>query len=369
VVGACSSCFSRDDRRAARNIPSAQVDPLNSEPDLDAIRGGVIGVDELGFNCADKKVYPKSTGHPVLQDAAFRSALLWAVDKDKIVSIGYSGNAAPADTLCTAGFYPAETDYHLTPPTPYTSDLDRARQALDEAGYADGDGNGIREYEGKDIKLRLHARTESPESHNCGKLITGWFEDVGLDIDYQVIDDGALGDKQYNYDGDDHAPDFDMFIWGWGGDVDPNFILSVMTTNSIESWSDCMWSNEEYDKLFLEQQTTIDVQERIALVHQMQQIIYDESPYIPLTYPLNLEAADTGTWTGWVRAGENKGLWWYNTQPDTYLAVHPGSTTQTEASGGSSTGVIVAIIVAAIVLLLLVVFLLRRRGGRAETET
>ena len=305
----------------------------------------------------------------MLQDPAFRSALQWAVDKDKIVAIGYSGNAAPADTLCTADFYSADADYHLTPPTPYTFDLDKARQALSEAGYVDGDGNGIREYKGKDIKLRLYARTESPESQNCGKLITGWFEEVGLDIDYQVIDDGALGDKQYNYDGNDYAPDFDLFIWGWGGDVDPNFILSVMTTGSIESWSDCMWSNAEYDKLFLEQQTTIDVQERIALVHKMQQIVYDESPYIPLVYPLDLEAANKGTWTGWVRAGEDKGLWWYNTQPDTYVAVHPATATTAETSGGSSTGIIAAIVAAAAVVILVVVLLLRRRSRRVETET
>jgi peptide/nickel transport system substrate-binding protein len=350
------------------NIPSAQVSALNNEPGLEAIRGVVVGVDELGFNCADKKVYPKSTGHPVLQDPAFRSALQWAVDKEKIVAIGYSGNAAPADTLCTADFYSAEADYHLTPSTPYTFDLDKARQALAEAGYVDGDGNGTREYKGKDIKLRLYARTESPESQNCGKLITGWFEEIGLDIDYQVIDDGALGDKQYNYEGNDYAPDFDMFIWGWGGDVDPNFILSVMTTGSIESWSDCMWSNAEYDKLFLEQQTTIDVQERIALVHQMQQIIYDESPYIPLVYPLNLEAANKGKWTGWVRAGENKGLWWYNTQPDTYVAVHPETTSVANESSGSSTGLMVAIVAGIVVIALVIVLLLRRRSGRSETE-
>jgi len=354
--------------QSAWNIPGAQFDALDNEADLESIRGVVIGVDELGFNCADQKVYPKSTGHPALQDPAFRSALQWAIDKDKIVSIGYNGNAAPADTLCTADFYSAEADYHLTPENPYTFDLDKARQALDEAGYPDANGDGIREYKGEPIKLRLYARTESPESQNCGKLITGWFKEIGLDIDYQVITNGALGDRQYNYEGDDYAPDFDMFIWGWGGDVDPNFILSVMTTGSIESWSDCMWSNEEYDKLFLEQQTTIDQQERIALVHQMQQIIYDESPYIPLVYPLNLEAANKGRWTGWVRAGEDKGLWWYNTQPDTYVAVHPGSAAAAETDGGSSTGLIVAIVVAAVVIILLVVLLLRRRAGRVETE-
>jgi peptide/nickel transport system substrate-binding protein len=350
------------------NIPSAQFDPLNNEPDLESIRAVTIGFDQLGFNCADQQKFPKSTGHPVLQDPAFRTALQWAVDKDKIVSIGYSGNAAAADTILTRDFYPPDADFHLTPEDPYTFDLEKAKAALDAAGYTDGDGNGIREYEGEDITLRLYARTESTESQNCGKLITGWFEEVGLDINYEVIDDGALGDKQYAYDGDEFAPDFDLFIWGWGGDVDPNFILSIMTTDSIESWSDCNWSNAEYDQLFLEQQTTIDVQERIAIVHRMQQIVYDESPYIPLVYPKDLLAANKGTWTGWVRANNDQGSWWYNTQPDTYLAVHPGSAAPAETDGGSSTGLIVGIVVAAVAVVLIVVLLLRRRAGRVETE-
>ena len=85
-------------------------------------------------------------------------------------------------------------------------------------------------------------------------------------------------------------------------------------------------------------------------------------------YPLDLEAANKGTWTGWVRADEDRGAWWYNTLPDTYLAVQPGATTAVEESGGSSTGLIVGIVVAAVVVVLVVVLLLRRRSGRAETE-
>ena len=140
-----------------------------------------------------------------------------------------------------------------------------------------------------------------------------------------------------------------------------------MTTGSIENWSDCMWSNAEYDKLFLEQQTTIDVQQRIEIVKRMQEIVYDESPYIVLVYPEYLEGADTTTWTGWVRANEDKGAWWYNTQPDSYVAVQPAAVT-TESDGGSSTGLIVGIIVAVVAVVLVVVLLLRRRSGRVETE-
>jgi peptide/nickel transport system substrate-binding protein len=355
--------------QTAWNIPAAQFAPLDAEPNLQSIRCVTIGYDQLNFNCADKQKYPKSTGHPALTDPAFRQALQWAIDKEKIVSIGYNNNAAPADTIVTRDYYSDSADYHWTPPADqaYTFDLDKARAALDAAGYTDSDGNGIREYKGKDITLGLYARAESTESQNCGKLITGWFKEIGLDIDYQVIDDGALTNKEFAYDGDQFAPDFDMAIWGWGGDVDPNFILSIMTTGQIESWSDCNWSNAEYDQLFLQQQTTIDLQERIGLVQRMQQIVYDESPYIPLVYPLDLENANTGQWSGWVRANENKGAWWYNTQMDSYLAVHPGAATA-ETGGGSNTGLIVGIVIAAIAVLLVVVLLLRRRGGRAEAE-
>ena len=106
---------------------------------------------------------------------------------------------------------------------------------------------------------------------------------------------------------------------------------------------------------------------RIALVQQMQQIVYKESPYIPLVYPLDLEVANTGQWTGWVRANQNKGAWWYNTQPDTYLAIQKGGAAVVETKS-SSTGLIVAILLAAVVVVLIIVLLVRRRGGRSEVE-
>ena len=52
-----------------------------------------------------------------------------------------------------------DPDYHWQPPADqlYTFDLARARRLLDEAGYTDADGDGIREYRGNAITLRLWA--------------------------------------------------------------------------------------------------------------------------------------------------------------------------------------------------------------------
>ena len=99
----------------------------------------------------------------------------------------------------------------------------------------------------------------------------------------------------------------------------------------------------------------------------MQEIVYDESPYIPLVYPLDLEAADTGKWTGWVRAASDKGAWWYNTQMDSLPArSYPGGA-ETEEEG-SNTGLIVGIVIAVLVVVALVVLLLRRERRQAEIE-
>ena len=59
----------------------------------------------------------------------------------------------------------------------------------------DTDGDGILndpKNGGKDIKLRLWARDISPESQVQGKLITSWLQDIGLEIEYTVVDEGAL---------------------------------------------------------------------------------------------------------------------------------------------------------------------------------
>jgi len=354
---------------SAWDVPEAQFRALSSDPEIRPITCVTVGMTELGLNCYTGAA---SKGNPVLRDPAFRRALNYAVDKAKILRVAYGGYGIEGSTIVQSGYYPATADYHWDPPAEvkYTFDLARAKSELDAAGYTDTNGDGVRDYKGKPIELRLWARTESVSSQNAGKLLAGWFKDIGLKIDYSVLDENAIADAQYNFEGktqDVYAPDFDMFLWGWGGDVDPNFILSVFTTGSIGSWSDCCWSNKDYDRLFLEQQSTVDLQKRIAIVQQMQQIFYKESPYIVLLYPVELEAYNDVQWTGWVRTLEGKGHVWFDTQPDTYLAVHKVAATS-GAGGGSNTGLIVGLVIAAIAVLAIILLLVRRRGRRAEVE-
>jgi peptide/nickel transport system substrate-binding protein len=183
------------------------------------------------------------------------------------------------------------------------------------------------------------------------------------------MDDGFISDNQYNREGDTFAPDFDLFIWGWGGDIDPNFILSIFTTSQIEGWSDCNWSNKEYDDLFKEQQRTIDPAERKEIIDRMQEIFYDESPYIVLMYPANYEAYNTAKWTGWVRspAGDNGAVWFTATHRDSYMKLKPKVATAAADEGGS-TGLIVGVVLAGVAVLSIISWLMFRRRLKATED-
>ena len=352
----------------AEGLPGATFPAIEDDPNLEAIPYNVLTWDYLCFNCyAD----PASKGHPVLRDVKFRQALAWAVDRQKCADLGYGGYAEPGTTIITPGQWPADFDAHYepTPQETFGFDLDKARQLLDEAGYRDTDGDGVREYKGKPIRLRLNARSDSQASQIQGKLIAGSFRDIGLTIDYTVIDPGALSDLLYatTDGGNTYAPDYDMYLWDWGGYIDPGDTLSSFITDQIWTWNDPCWSNAEFDRLAVEQYSELDAQKRLDLLHRMQQIFYVEAPYVVIDYPDTLEAVNTARWDGWTRFMGGPAFYsQFNT--DSYLKLRPKAAAAAATGSGSTTLVIVAAVVAGLLVVAVVVVLLRRRRGRAMEE-
>jgi len=297
----------------------------------------VNGYDELGFNCYTGP----SLGNPVLKDWRFRQALQWAVNKDKLCEIGYGGLAKPADTVITAHYY-RHPDWHWTPPADqaYHFDLAKASQMLTAAGYKLV--NGVRlNKQGKPISLRLYARSSYPQSITCGKLLTGWFRALGLGITLSTLDDGALEDDMYNTVKGTFTPNYDLFEWGWYNDVDPGPALSYFTTSQIDSWSDCAWSDKEYDATYNALAVEMDPVKRLALVHKCQQLIYQQTPYIPLAYSDDTEAWNTRAWTDWVEMPARVGNIVYPPYGfATYTSVRPSG-----LGGGENVGLIGVLVV------------------------
>ena len=108
------------------------------------------------------------------------------------------------------------------------------------------------------------------------------------------MSDTALTDAIY-------AADYDMFIWGWGSDADPDFILSVLTCDQIMGWSDTFWCNEDYSGMYQEQKEQLDLDERAATIKEMQRIAYEDNPYVIFYYDNQFEAWRTDKFEGWTK--------------------------------------------------------------------
>ena len=76
---------------------------------------------------------------------------------------------------------------------------------------------------------------------------------------------------------------FDLAMWDWLPGMDPDFILSILGCNQYGAWSDTGYCNPAYDKLYQEQGVAVNPQKRRLIVDEMQQMIYNQRPYIVLS--------------------------------------------------------------------------------------
>ncbi|HSL94403.1 MAG TPA: ABC transporter substrate-binding protein [Thermoleophilia bacterium] len=353
----------------AIDVPVARFAGLQETPGIEANEATSWQFIELAMNCYDS---PDSKGNPVLLDPQFRQAVNWAVDREKVAELAFQGYATVGSTIL-----PPYTPYHWEPPaeSAFGYDPERANALLDDAGYEDVDGDGYRETkDGEKLVLRFNATTDAVMNQTAGKLIVGWLKDIGVELDYEVVDAGTLINYQYEYTGDTYTPNWDLFIWYWTQDVDPNFIVDIYTPAQIEGWNDCLWTDEEYTALNEQQKRTIDPAARIPLIQRMQEIFYNGAAYAVLVYPYLLEAYDTGEWEGWVHfpgeaIGDQQGAVLYSfNNVDTYRFVQPKSAAEDTSAGGTDTVLIAVIVILAIAVAVVSWLLLRRRGGGREEE-
>ncbi len=342
------------------NITALQVKALQGRDGITAQNGDSPGFEEIGFNtgAVDTETdQPMGDGNPALEDPEFRHALGYGIDLDQIVDKVYQGAGTPGSTIV-----PEAYDFHWDPPADeaFTYDPDRAGQMLDDAGYEMG-GDGLRTMpDGSPIgTLRLFARSESPTSLDTMNFFKEWLGDLGIKSEVTSLESNNL--TNIILEGN-----FDAFAWGWFVEPDPDSMLSYMTCGQLGGWSDSWYCNPEYDALYDQQRVEMDHAKRVELVQQMQQIIYQDSPYLVTTYDSIGEAFRSDRFACFVQQPNPGGIWLMQYGAYNYLHVRPAAeagdcggdasaTRATEAgdSNSVSTGFLVAIGVAVVVVLLM----------------
>jgi peptide/nickel transport system substrate-binding protein len=367
-----------------RGVGPAQFDALKSEPNIVAVEGISNGYSEIAFNTkGNTDGYGGSTS--ALTDPKFRDALGYAVDQAKLVDTTLGGHGTPGDSILP----PFQTQWYAKPTNPRTFNIDEANRRLDAAGYPrNGDGNRT-DKEGKVITLRVTWPDSEAQHETDAQFLKEWWSQLGIGVDAYVTEEGKLLDDLVPPVADGPA-NFDIELWGWVGDPDPTSLLNVLRTEEIGNFSDSFWSNARYDELFISQRAETDVATRAGMIKEMQQIAYDEAPYIIMYYDSELHAYRTDKFTGWrdqPTVGGTPlfgyGSGGYNVLKDAKAVPTPGPTDETSAtaaptpspsgsgsgtSGGDSTLLIVGGIAVVVVVLGGILLMRRRQPGTVEDE-
>lgn len=278
---------------AASAVPPGSVGALKKAAALEVTESATAEWTYLAFNCS-------GGGHPALTDPTFRAALAWAIDKEKVVGLAFNGRALPAVTAITGAGYGASVRWMPDDDEVIGADEETAASLLDEAGCVDADGDGIREYDGQPVTIRLWATASSQTAQKSAKLLATWFERLGLTIRLETLEESGLRERLDRTVAGDPAPDFDLLVTESTGAADPGQTLERFTAARIGTTNVSMWTDPEYERLAAEQRREADPGRRAELLRRMQQIIYEECPQVALAYPVQTEAYNTARWRGWV---------------------------------------------------------------------
>jgi len=270
-------------------VESTTFERIDDDPDIDALSSALPAYTELAFNLCSEENCPDAVFNPAVQEVEVRQAIAYSIDRERLKQI-----ATQDTSLVGHGILPSYyKQFFEVPEQDYPFDPELANEMLDEAGWVMGD-DGYRTKDGMELSFDLEVRSESPFTIQMANLIAEMSAEIGVEFNVKVISTDKLLELTTQKVDGKMAPDFDAFIWGWGGDsYDPSFMLSFFITDEIGGSSDSFYSNPEYDRLYREQSGIFDTEERKEMIQEMVAIIQRDLPYLVLTEDPNLQAYRT----------------------------------------------------------------------------
>jgi peptide/nickel transport system substrate-binding protein len=243
-------------------IPLDMVHALKDAPGLVTESAPSSWVMYANFNVQD----------PILKDKRVRQAIACAMDRAAIVKALWRGQARLANSLLPVGHWAAAGD-DLLPLYPH--DVARAQRLLDAAGYPAGkDG----------IRLRFTLKTSTDESTRLlAAVLQQQMRAAGIDLQIRSAEFGTF------YADITHGV-FQMYILRWiGQNEDPDIFRYTYGSASFppKGGNRGRYSNPQVNSLLMQAAGSTDQTERRRLYIEVQQILAEDLPGIPLWYPNN----------------------------------------------------------------------------------
>lgn len=255
--------------------------------------------------------------HPILSDVRVRRALSMAMDRQLLVDVGYGAAGKP-----TCNVIPAPEIYASPNTNCHVQDIEGAKALLEEAGWTDSNGDGIRDKDGKKLSL-LFQTSVNAVRQDFQALVKGWWTQIGVETELKAIEPSVF------FGGDPGTPDTYQRFYAeaqldtldYDG-TDPEAYLGQYVCANVpgpgNGWRGTNINrlcDPAYEKLLADLSKTADLNERAKIIISMNDLLTkDGYVSIPLVDRARL-SAKSKTLGGVVLNAWDSELWnasdWY----------------------------------------------------------
>lgn len=242
-------------------------------------------VERLTFNLRDAAGPGDAAPNPALKDLDVRRALAMALDRRAMVDIGYG---ATGRTTCDILPAPPAFVSHANDGCA-EQDIPGARAVLTQAGWVDGNGDGVRERGNDELRFVFQTSTNAVRQ-DFQLLAQEWWRQVGVatqlrDIDATAFfsDDPSTPNTMQKFDADiemyasaSDGPDPEAYLAGWACDRAPDAANGWIGRNVGH------WCDPDYDALLDRLSQTAGLDDRAALARTLNDMLVQEYVVVPL---------------------------------------------------------------------------------------
>ena len=240
----------------AYSIEANDVDKIDANPDLVKYAQPSMTCFNYFFNLvdADRPTY----------DLKVRQAICYAIDRQKIIDTILHGSATLADSMIA----PIVACY--TPTPTYDYDLEKAKSLLAEAGYPDG------------IDLEITIPSNYEVHMQTGEVVAEQLKAAGINATINPVEWNTWLEDVYT------GRKYQATISGIACDLTPGYMINRFQTDAKKYFIN--FSDEEYDKVWAEAQTTIDPEQKKEQYAKLQEILCDQAGSAFIQVPANITA-------------------------------------------------------------------------------
>lgn len=224
----------------------------------------------LGFNLT----------RPLFADKRLRQALSYATPREQIIQGVLMGQGLPAIGPFKPGTWAANTNIQA-----YPFDIEKAKMLLDQAGWLDSNGDGVRDKDGTPLRFTVVTNQGNDQRIKTAEIMQQTFKQVGVDMNIRVQEWATFIENTVN------KRDFDTILLGWTQPPEPDpYDIFHSSKTGPKEFNVVGFSNRQVDELVVAARETFDQAKRKEALDKFQEVLHDEQPYLFIYQPYALIA-------------------------------------------------------------------------------